>query len=464
MNLAKKASNLKNKKILVLVAAALLVLAILAAVLLIFVGKSDGGSEDMPAAADPVPIVQVITSENYLSIANEVLLPLLEEKIGTSAEISLVLPDKASEGCALSLTFGNNATTPAQCFALHSEVGIDGYMINILDNTSATADFLSDEGARNAALALAACVVAGDTPSISNSGEAVSVSRGKGAELHRTVKVGSQSCSVLCVSAPDTDTNTMNALSSLIDASGADILVFNGDLDCGAKNRAELSAAWESINAILEQKAVSFIYTLSNEESLPHTMISEVVSSMDRCIGGGCGVYTVCRDDGEPLTSIITASHNSSDAADGVVAAVDELIPFWKNTTGKKFPLLAVFPDAPSDLYNTAASLSASGTLVPCTDTETNAILKAAFSAEADHIILGGSKNSRGVAPKLLDKLPEEYTSALSPMLALCGSIGFLQEGLGGRFELNHSLRGGVCFAATADSCAFSYLYALKYT
>ena len=94
MDLSKIALNLKNnKKILVLSVSALLVLAILTVILITCIEKNDDDGENLPVAADPVPIVQVITSENYLSIANEVLLPLLEEKIGETAEISLVLPD-----------------------------------------------------------------------------------------------------------------------------------------------------------------------------------------------------------------------------------------------------------------------------------------------------------------------------------------------------------------------------------
>jgi hypothetical protein len=91
-------------------------------------------------------------------------------------------------------------------------------------------------------------------------------------------------------------------------------------------------------------------------------------------------------------------------------------------------------------------------------------VLNAALTAGADHLICGGSKNSYGVAEKLLDTLPDGYTSALSPRMALCGAIGYTEEGLGGRFELHNSLRGGVSFVASDDSCAFSYLFAAKYT
>ncbi len=451
-----------KKKFAVLTALALLALAIPVLVLLICLSLVSE-DEPIPEAPPPPPIVQVVSEPDFMSVAKEHLVPALEKKLGDTADISLVSPDKEQKDCALTLIFGSADTSPAHRFGLYSELGIDGYSVSITDESTAVAKFLSESGALAAADALSACVAAGESPTFAENCEKTAVLRGAGAELQRTVTVADEDFSVICLSAPSVDTHTMNAISTLVDAANADLVVFNGDLDCGATNRAELASAWKAISDMLALRSASFIFTLSESEALPDVMLCEVISSMDNCIGGGDGVYTVCHEGGEPLTAIIASSNGEDDATDGVVAAITELTPFWKSSAGKKFPLLTVFPDAPEGLSRTATALSARGTPTPDASESTAAVLNAALTAGADHLICGGSKNSYGVAEKLLDTLPDGYTAALSPRMALCGAIGYTEEGLGGRFELHNSLRGGVSFVASDDSCAFSYLFAAKY-
>lgn len=450
-----------KKRFAVLTALVLLALAIPVLVLLICLSlvTEDEPPEILPP---PPPVVQVVAAPAFMSVAEEHLAPALEKKLGDSADISLVLPDAKQDDCALTLIFGSEDTSPTYRFELYSALGLDGYSISLTDG-GAVARFLSTRGAIDAAAALCECVVAGDIPSLAENVEQTEVLRGAGADVQHTLTVADKDFSVICLSSPSTDTHTMNAISALVDASDADLVVFNGDLDCGATSRYELAAAWKQISDALALRSASFIFTLSSAEALPDVMLCEVISSMKNCIGGGDGIYTVCHESGEPLSAIVASSNGEDDATDGVVAAIAELTPFWKSSTGKKFPILTVFPDAPEGLSRTATALSARGTPAPDTSASTAAVLNAAFTAGADHLICGGSKNSYGVAEKLLDTLPDGYTAALSPRMALCGAIGYTEEGLGGRFELHNSLRGGVSFVASDDSCAFSYLFAAKY-
>jgi hypothetical protein len=453
-----------KKRFAVLTALVLLALAIPVLVLLICLSLVTEDAPTPEAPPPPPPIVQVVAAPAFMSVAEEHLVPALEEKLGDTADISLVLPDKEQKNCALTLIFGSADTSPAYRYALYSELGIDGYSVKLTEKSTAVAEFLSASGAIAAADALSECVMAGEKPTLAENCEKAEVLRGKGTEVQHTLTVADKDFSVICLSAPSVDTHTVNAISTLVDAADADLVVFNGDLDCGATSRAELASAWKAISDMLALRSASFIFTLSESETLPDVMLCEVISSMDNCIGGGDGVYTVRHESGEPLTAIIASSNGEEDSTDGVVAAIAELTPFWKSSTGKKFPLLAVFPDAPDGLCRTATALSARGTPTPDASESTAAVLNAALTAGADHLICGGSKNSYGVAEKLLDTLPDGYTAALSPRMALCGAIGYNEEGLGGRFELHNSLRGGVSFVASDDSCAFSYLFAAKYT
>ena len=462
--------NIKNdkKKSIVLAACVLLIIAILILTILLCLyltpntPPAPAQETTPPVTTDEIaiPIVQVVAADTYMTTANQQLLPALREKLGTSAEISLVSPSEVSKDPCLTLYFGSSVTSPAHRFKLYSQIGTDGYSITLLSPNTAVAEFLSESGAKAAADALVGCVTPDKIPAISENAKSLTVYCGEGADLQHTLTAADAEFSAICVSAPNVDSHSVNALTLLLDESKADLVIFNGDLDCGAANRSELADAWETINEILKTRKIQFIYALSKAESLPEVMLCEVISSMDSCVGGG-GVYTVCRENGEPLTAIIAASNVSAKNAE-IASAINAVSPFWKNTTGKKFSLLAVFPDAPEGLSLTAATLCARGTLVSDTDADTAKLLNAALLSGADHLICGGAKNSYGVAEKLIDSLPDGYSEPLTPRMALCGSIGYREEGLGGRFELHNSLRGGVSFKATADSCAFSYVYTTK--
>ena len=83
-----------KKRFTVLTALVLLTLAIPILVLLICLSLVTEDAPTPEAPPPPPPIVQVVAAPAFMSVAEEQLVPALEEKLGDTADISLVLPDK----------------------------------------------------------------------------------------------------------------------------------------------------------------------------------------------------------------------------------------------------------------------------------------------------------------------------------------------------------------------------------
>lgn len=395
---------------------------------------------ELPVQAEPLPRLQIVYFDEDIAERSAIsLAERLSARFADSAEAFAVPYGEEQEGAVLTVRFGSAAESGEDALEDYMRLGVDGFSIEKNDN-GAKVTFFSEAGADAAAERVERLICEQDGFFSLESYE--SERKSEQSALHRMIDIGADELCVLCVSYPDTDSYSLRALSLLLEHSGARLVIFNGGLSCGASDRGELAEAWSAIGALLAERKASFIFLPSAFEELPITMLCEVIGGVDGCLNGGdAEALTICGG-GAVLANLLLAPSSAEDVPTSLVDEVSAV---------SGVPFSVVTPSSPEPLCELLLPLSATAALGEVVKGDA---IDELCAANAEYFICGGATNSLGAVLDADDGLPDAV---------LCGSIGFLKDGLGGRFDHHHSLRGGVLFKATADERSLRYLYAAEY-
>lgn len=259
---------------------------------------------------------------------------------------------------------------------------------------------------------------------------------------------------VLTFSHIDSNSYTLRALEGIIAEIKPNLVVFCGGVEGGAKNRQELTAVWQNISDILEKASIPWCFTpgeLSGD--IPRVTACEVISSFPGCIkkitDGASYSITVANSSGTVTASIYVADVYAR--ANDLCDLIDSETKLFERASSYKRSVSAIIPAV-------TKQLAASAEGIP---TE---YVSSALSDVCDSLILAGADNFICAA----DPVSPSLINCSAGNIALSGSIGFDQLGIGGRFEYNHSLRGGSLLTiehrrAGYTEAALSYVYAADF-
>ena len=267
---------------------------------------------------------------------------------------------------------------------------------------------------------------------------------------------------VLVVSYPDAEKVTLDALRLVMDDDGTlpALVIFNGGLDCGCTDRAGLSSAWNTINGFLTSLGIKWGYTFSSaDETLPRSMINEVLTSYSGCVtrpdvNGRVGSTIALISDGDPIAAVTVAdiadTKNKADA-DAFCIAVKESTELIRRAKGNVqftsvvpgvFPIVsALFPGNSGKITGVNVNSSLPSYIMPCGSEIYDSLLDSGIR----YFICSAGTCDTGV---ISFSSPVNNAGSVSVSASLSGSVGFSTPGLGGKYELNNSLRGAVrvCF------------------
>ena len=250
----------------------------------------------------------------------------------------------------------------------------------------------------------------------------------------------------------DNNDYTLRALEGIIDHQKPDIIIFNGNIDGGCKTRQELATLWSKISAILKKNNVPWCFTPGNlSGDLPRIVVCEVISSFDGCIrqfkGDSSVTYslTVANTSDEISATIYVGDvYDTSEALCELIEADAKL---YARASNLERTVIGIFPAIPEAL-SSLGDVSAFYTSDKLTD------LYDSFIAAGGNTLICAADPAHPIV------IQHEGGT-----LALCGSIGFSSRGLGGRFDYNNSIRGGMLLTLTPHragytTAKFTYLLA----
>ena len=259
---------------------------------------------------------------------------------------------------------------------------------------------------------------------------------------------------ILTFSHIDSNSYTLRALEGIISEVKPHLVVFNGGVEGGAKTRQELTVIWQSVSAILTKTSTPWCFTpgeLSGD--IPRVTVCEVISSFPGCIkkitDGAAYSLTVANTSGTVTASIYVADVYAS--ANDLCDLIESETELYARASSHKRSISAILPAVTKQLASSAEGIP----------TE---YISSALSDVCDSLILAGADNficaADPASPALID--------CAAGHIALSGSIGFDQLGIGGRFEYNHSLRGGCLLTiehrrAGYTEATLSYVYAAEF-
>ena len=258
---------------------------------------------------------------------------------------------------------------------------------------------------------------------------------------------------ILVFSHIDGSEYTLRALEGIISHAAPDLVVFNGGVDGGASSRAELSDIWEAMSAILNKTSTPWCFTPGKlTGKLSRITVCEVISSFDGCILPTDGdevahkVVHIGDTNGRVTSSIYIADLFGS--AEDLCARIEFDSAAFARATDYKRAVTAILPALPKQLCAASDKLPGSYVSDKLTD-----IFDSLEKAGSDVYVCAADPINPAVEKTDLARV------------ALCGSIGFDSLGLGGRFDYNNSLRGGVLLTlslrrADYTEAEISYIYA----
>ncbi|MBO5971011.1 MAG: hypothetical protein J6S14_21240 [Clostridia bacterium] len=259
---------------------------------------------------------------------------------------------------------------------------------------------------------------------------------------------------VLTFSHIDSNSYTLRALEGIIAEVKPNLVVFNGGVEGGAKTRQELTALWQSISAILEKTSTPWCFTPGElSGNIPRVTVCEVISSFPGCVKkiteGASYSVTVANTSGTVMASIYVADVYAS--ANDLCDLIESETALFERASSHKRSITAILPAVTKQLVSSAEGIPTK-------------YISSALSDVGDSLMLAGTENficaADPASPALID--------CAAGHIALSGSIGFDQLGVGGRFEYNHSLRGGSLLTlehrrAGYTEATLSYVYAAEF-
>lgn len=258
---------------------------------------------------------------------------------------------------------------------------------------------------------------------------------------------------ILVLSYIDSNPYTLRAIEGIVAHAKPDIVVFNGGVDGGAKTRAELGAMWQAIADVLKKTNTPWCFTpgaLSG--TLPRVTVCEVISSFDGCIRQLSGErdaafgLTVANSKGVVTSSIYVGDTFGNNAL--LCELIENDDELYGRASSYKRSITAILPAIPKQISDS------------CEDISDTYVSKSLYDLY-DSLTAAGA-DSFICASEATDCAVLEFEGG---KVGFCGSVGFDSQGLGGRFDYNHSLRGAMMLTITPHRAEYSlteisYIYA----
>ena len=249
---------------------------------------------------------------------------------------------------------------------------------------------------------------------------------------------------ILVLSYIDSNPYTLRAIEGIVNHSKPDIVVFNGNIDGGAKTRAELGDMWRAIADVLKKADIPWCFTpgaLSG--TLPRVTVCEVISSFPGCIRKLSGErdaafgLTVANSKGVVTSSIYVGDTFGNNAL--LCELIENDTELYGRASSYKRSITAILPAIPKQICDACEDISeefVSKSLYDLYDSLT--------AAGADSFICTSDATDCAVL---------EFEGGV---VGFCGSVGFDSQGLGGRFDYNHGLRGALMLTLTPHRAEYS--------
>lgn len=260
---------------------------------------------------------------------------------------------------------------------------------------------------------------------------------------------------ILVLSYIDDNPYTLRAIEGIVANAAPDLVVFNGNIDGEAETRAELAAIWQGIADVLKKTETPWCFTPGAlSSSLSRVTVCEIISSFEGCIrpieGDSDASFslTVANTDGIVTSSIYVGDTRSGNSSLCELIEYEEKL--YARASDYDRSVTAILPALPKQIFDACEELNSSFVSKNLSD-----LYDSLAAVGADSYVCASG------APE---------TSVLKfagGTLALCGSVGFDSQGLGGRFDYNHSVRGGVLLTLTPHRAGYSlpelsYIYAAE--
>lgn len=283
----------------------------------------------------------------------------------------------------------------------------------------------------------------------------LSESGGDTLESFETLPLSESGYRLAVFSHPDSGTYTLRALGAIADAVDPDAILFNGGL-CIGSDRDSVSSAWMDISSAVTGKSPEWgvnptveDVSLGDAFELTHDVLRSVVSGNGkegtaglllsfesrRSVGG----IILIGSDGKPAGIVYVISGDAENDPDGVCEIINRVSGVLEKAAGAKVGGAAILPSVPEDFASYLSSDHAVSGGVPLYSNivqyvtpAADKLFDAATGAGIGTAVVFGGFNNVGVIG---------YGNA---SVALCGSIGFSNPGIGGQFALNNSRRGGI--------------------
>jgi len=256
---------------------------------------------------------------------------------------------------------------------------------------------------------------------------------------------------VLAVSRPDSNPYTGRLLSAMVDAAAPSEIVVSGGL-ASEESREKLAEVCSVINGSRGGALWRFCPTSSDPGGSRMNLALEVMRASDpSALSEGSGstetVYSVVTDESKaPLGVMIYVGVDSLDDSGKTAERIRTLAGVLDRTTDD-YPFALILPALPEVCseaewfsatgFDPDSELNVLGSRSGQTDGRADEIFTAALESGADLFVCYAGFSNIGTMP-----IAEGEDAVAS--LALCGSLGFNNPGIGGKFQLNNALRGGV--------------------
>ncbi|MCQ2428044.1 MAG: hypothetical protein MJ137_06550 [Clostridia bacterium] len=249
--------------------------------------------------------------------------------------------------------------------------------------------------------------------------------------------------SVLVISRPAADSESLAAFEKLLDSTGPSLVIFNGGLSCGESGRQELDAAWERLSSSMEKRGIKWCGVFSSADRgalVAPAAVREVMVSYGGkdAVADGRNGWIVFTDSSEkPVGAVaLFGLYDAPDTGFSYASVIDR-------AAMGEVPVTVVLPGAPEGIMTSVTGdikdpmfrfglYEQPEEYLPLKFTEA---ALAAYSAGFSCVIFAGNNNA-GVFDTV-------YLGVYGKT-AFCGNLDYTSYGLGGRYELNNSLRGGV--------------------
>jgi len=258
---------------------------------------------------------------------------------------------------------------------------------------------------------------------------------------------------ILTFSYIDGDAHTLRAIEGIVAHTSPDLVVFNGNLEGNSQNRHDLAVIWQAISDILKKTDTPWCFIPGSlSGNIPRITLCEVISSFDGCLRHISGdesasfSLTVANSDGIVTASIYFV--DTYDNNDALCEIIEKDSKLYARASSYPRNITAIFPAVPEQIYTATEEITEGFAEETLTD-----VFDSLSAADADSFIC------------VSDTLSASIIECSEGKVALCGSIGFTYHGLGGRFDYNNSLRGGVLLSLTPHRSGYTeteikYIYA----